>query len=98
MKSKEEILNAVIIANTISMDSMIQYSTALAAMEEYTSQYTTAQTEAIVGQFIDLVVEMRELQRRYAYGDRGAVRVQEKIEKEVDYLLSHIKTQQENLL
>lgn len=97
MKSKEEILNEIIVAN--AKDTLpIAYGTALVAMEEYASQYTTAQTSVLVGQFIDLVVEMRDLQRKYFRGDKSVLEISKKVERKVDNILRHIKTQQEKLL
>lgn len=96
MKSKEEILEAYI--GFLDDMTAVSEEHALKAMEEYASQYTTAQTEVLVGQFIDLVVAIRDLQRRYFKGDKSVLEKSKKIEKEVDYLLHHIKTQREKLL
>lgn len=96
MKSKEEILKPYEVRQGGEGVVVSRYA-ALKCAEEYASQFATAQTEAIVGQFIDLVVEMRDLQRRYFKGDKTVLEKSKKIEKEVNYLLHHIKTQQEKL-
>ncbi len=98
MKSKEEILKPYEVMHCEGTGVVVSRYAALKCAEEYASQFATAQTEAIVGQFIDLVVEMRDLQRRYFRGDKSVLEMSKKVERKVDNILRHIKSQQEKLL